>query len=302
MNQKLEKFIKDHQSSFRFDCDLKNINWFRVGGKAKMMFRPKDNDELQEFLMARGKELDIFVMGVGSNIIIRDGGFDGCIIRLGRAWTNISVFEDKKIKTGVANLDLNVAIFAQQNEIAGLEFLSGIPGGIGGAIKMNAGSYGSEMKDVFVEATGFDLDGNKVSYNLSDMNFSYRKSNLDKEIIWTELILQGKRGKKELIEQEIKAIKEKRENTQPIREKTGGSTFKNPDGYKAWKLIDQAGCRGLIVGDAMMSEKHCNFMINRGEALAKDLEDLGKLVRKKVAEKTNIMLKWEIKLIGQKLL
>ena len=298
LNQTLQKFIAN-STSFRFAANLKNINWFQVGGNADLLFRPKDSQELQEFLKIKG-DLAIFVMGVGSNIIIRDKGFRGCVIRLGKGFIKKEILQNNRIMVGAANLDLNIALFAAQHNIAGLEFLSGIPGTIGGAVKMNAGAYGGEISDILEQACGYDLDGTYHEFNNQEMNYKYRISNPPTQLIYTHAILSGKSGKAETIKNKIAEIQKNREASQPLRHKTGGSSFKNPAGYKAWELIDKAGCRGLKIGDAIMSEKHCNFMINQGNATAADLENLGNMVKNKVKESCNISLEWEIKIIGEK--
>ncbi|MBT5828347.1 MAG: UDP-N-acetylmuramate dehydrogenase [Alphaproteobacteria bacterium] len=298
MNERLESFIVN-STSFKKNYKLSKINWFQVGGKADLLFKPKTEKELQEFL-AQNFNLDILTLGVGSNIIIREGGYRGCIIKLGRAFTNIKQISATEIEVGCANLDQNIARFAADANIAGLEFLSGIPGSIGGAIKMNAGAYGAEFKDVVKKIYGYDKKGVLHELSKEQMNYTYRRSAPDKDLIYVKAILTGQEGRALEIKQKIKEIQENREASQPIRAKTGGSSFQNPLGKKAWQLIDQAGCRGLAIGDAIMSEKHCNFMINRGAATAKDLEDLGELVRIKVLAKTGITLDWEIKIIGEK--
>lgn len=298
MNERLESFIVNY-TSFKKNYKLSKINWFQVGGKADLLFKPKTEKELQEFL-AQNFNLDILTLGVGSNIIIREGGYRGCIIKLGRAFTNIKQLSATEIEVGCANLDQNIARFAADANIAGLEFLSGIPGSIGGAIKMNAGAYGAEFKDVVKKIYGYDKQGVLHELSKEQMNYTYRRSAPDKDLIYVKAILTGQEGKALEIKQKIKEIQKNREASQPIRAKTGGSSFQNPLGEKAWQLIDQAGCRGLAIGDAIMSEKHCNFMINRGAATAKDLEDLGELVRTKVFAKTGITLDWEIKIIGEK--
>lgn len=297
ISTELHQFI-EQSGSFKFNYNLKKINWFQVGGNTDLFFRPKSKEELQIFLQKKG-DLPIFVMGVGSNIIIRDGGFRGCVIRLGRGFTELEKLPDMQLKVGAANLDLNVALFSQMVPLSGFEFLSGIPGTIGGAIKMNAGAYGGEMSQILVKACGYDLEGRYHEFGNEEMNYEYRKSSPPKEMIYTHTILRGSEGVESEIKKRIKEIQEKRETTQPIRNKTGGSTFKNPTDKRAWEVIDKAGCRGLCVGDAMMSEKHCNFMINTGNATAKDLEKLGNMVRAKVKDHSGVELKWEIKIIGE---
>ena len=299
-NKELLDFI-EKTGSFRKNYDLSKVTWFGVGGDADLLFRPKNAQELQEFLQIKG-DLPIFVMGVGSNIIVADSGFRGCVIRFTREFSKIENIGDCKVKVGVAALDLMVAKQAASFSIAGLEFLSGIPGSIGGAIKMNAGAYGGEVKDVLISATGYNLQGEYREYSLAEMNYEYRKSKPKEELIFTSCILQGGSGAKAEILAKIEKIKESRESSQPVREKTGGSTFKNPENYSAWKLIDEAGARGLTVGKAQMSEMHCNFMINLGGATSEDLLALGEKVREMVKNSSGVQLEWEIKRVGMRFL
>lgn len=298
IDPKLQKFIEGNKSC-KLDYDLKNINWFQVGGKADLMFRAANEDDLQQFLKVK-KDLPLFTMGVGSNIIIRDKGFRGCVIRLGRGFTEMKKISDTQIEVGAANLDVNVSLFAKQNSLAGAEFLSGIPGTIGGALAMNAGAYNSDIYEILDRAYALDLDGNKHEFTNEEMGFSYRKINISQPVIFTHAIFNLAKGNQEEIAEKIEFIQKSREDTQPIRNKTGGSTFKNPEGKKAWQLVDQAGCRGMKINDAQISEKHCNFMINNDQAKASDLEELGEKVRKIVKEKTGVELQWEIKIIGEK--
>jgi UDP-N-acetylmuramate dehydrogenase len=286
----------------RQNADLSKTNWFGVGGRAEYLFKPENASDLADFLAALPAEIPVTVLGVGSNIIIRDGGIDGVVVKLGRSFTEYAVTSTEyQLEVGAANLDLNIANFAAENGIAGLEFLSGIPGTIGGAVRMNAGAYGADISQVLVSAEVVTRDGKILEITNAELGFFYRKSNLPEGAIVTKAILQGKAGKREEIFARIADIKKSREETQPIRERTGGSTFKNPEGNKAWELIDRAGCRGLMVGGAQMSEKHCNFMINTGNATASDLENLGEEVIKRVLAKTGITLEWEIKRIGKAL-
>jgi UDP-N-acetylmuramate dehydrogenase len=295
--KQLLDFIKN-TGSFRENVDLSKINWFRVGGSAKYLFKPKSISELSEFLRLNKKRfLDFLILGVGSNVIVRDQGVDGVVIRLGKEFAQIEKLSDNEIQVGAGCLDINLARFAKDAAISKLEFFSGIPGTIGGALKMNAGAYGLETKDVLVKAFGVDMDGQECEFLLDDMNFSYRKSEIGKDIIFTKAIFRGEVGDKSEIANKIQEIQEKRETTQPIKSRTGGSTFKNPDGMKAWELIDKAGCRGLQIGGAKMSELHCNFMINTGDAIAADLENLGEEVRRRVKENSGVDLQWEIKFI-----
>jgi len=300
ISSELQDFI-DGNPSFKKNYKLDKLNWFNVGGEADYLFKPKNESELASFLKYAKGQIAFEVIGVGSNMIIRDGGYRGVIIKLGKEFKSINLLENNKISVGCANLDINVANFALAENISGLEFLSGIPGSIGGAVAMNAGAYGKEFKEVMCNVEGFDDMGNKIILSNSDMNYGYRFSNPIKKIIYSSVILQGSRGYREDIAAKMKIIREERELSQPVRAKTSGSSFKNPKGMKAWELIDKAGCRGLEIGGAKMSEKHCNFMINTGNATAKDLEDLGKEVVNKVWQKFFVKLEWEVKIIGDNL-
>ncbi|MEK6747210.1 MAG: UDP-N-acetylmuramate dehydrogenase [Pseudomonadota bacterium] len=289
----------DLLSRVRQNFDLSKTNWLRVGGCAQYFFKPENTQDLADFFKELPKEIPVTVLGVGSNIIVRDGGIDGVVVRLGRGFTEVSV-SDCQLSVGAGMLDINVSIFAAENSLAGLEFLSGIPGTIGGAVRMNAGAYGRDISQVLVEAEIVERDGTIRRLSNSEIGFIYRNSKLPEGAIVTAVVLRGEAGDREEIVEMIEEINSKREETQPIRTRTGGSTFKNPDDYKAWELIDRAGCRGLTIGGAQMSELHCNFMINTGNATASDLENLGEEVIKRVFEKTGIMLEWEIKRIGKK--
>ena len=284
------------RGSYRENADLSKMCWFGVGGIANVFYKPQDAEDLSFFLKNKPKDIPHFVLGVGSNILISDSGFKGVVIRLGREFNYVK-FEGDEVIAGAATLDLNVAIASADNGYAGLEFLSGIPGTIGGALQMNAGAYGSEVKDILISAKAIDEDGNIIELKNHDFGFKYRGHNLNNPFIFTEATFQSNRGNAEEIKLKLNEIQEKRASTQPIRSKTGGSTFKNPDGIKAWELIDKAGCRGLKVGGAQVSEKHCNFFINTGDATAQDLEDLMNLVKKRVFETSGIMLHEEIKVI-----
>lgn len=277
---------------------LAEITWFRVGGPAEVMFRPADRDDLIAFLKARPADVPVTVLGVGSNTLVRDGGVAGVVVRLGRGFVEIAADGDQ-IVAGAGALDVNVAQTAQMHGIAGLEFLRGIPGTIGGGLRMNAGAYGTEFKDVLVWAEAVDLQGNLHRLLPADMKFGYRHSGVPDDWIFLGCCLRGRPGDKIEIQTRMDEIQAAREASQPIRTRTGGSTFANPEGHKAWQLIDAAGCRGLVVGDAQVSEQHCNFLINRGQATAADLETLGETVRQKVKASSGIELRWEIKRIGQ---
>lgn len=288
------------QGRYAKNADLKKLVWFRVGGPGEVLFKPKDEEDLSHFLVNKPLDIPHFVLGVGSNTLIRDGGIPGVVIKLGRGFSRIEADETAlTIIAGGGALDRTVALSAASAGIGGLEFLAGIPGTIGGAIKMNAGAYGSEMKDIFLWGEVILPNGLRKKLYKEELGFSYRHSELPVGSIVTKVALQGISTPPLESHKEIKSILERREETQPTRARTGGSTFKNPPGKKAWELIDEAGCRGLSIGDAAVSEKHCNFLINRDKALANDLESLGELVRKKVFEKSGVNLKWEILRIGE---
>jgi UDP-N-acetylmuramate dehydrogenase len=278
---------------------LAEITWFRVGGPADAMFRPADRDDLIAFLKTKPADVPVTVLGVGSNTLVRDGGIDGVVIRLGRDFASITARDNNEIEAGAGALDVNVAQTAQMHGIAGLEFLRGIPGTVGGGLRMNAGAYGTEFKDVLVWAEAVDMRGNLHRLAPTEMQFGYRHCGVPEDWIFLSCRLKGRPGDKAQIQARMDEIQAAREGSQPIRSRTGGSTFANPDGHKAWQLIDAAGCRGLVVGDAQVSEQHCNFLINRGNATAADLETLGETVRRRVKETSGIELRWEIKRIGK---
>jgi UDP-N-acetylmuramate dehydrogenase len=281
---------------------LAGITWFRVGGPAEVSFRPADRDDLAAFLMTKPADVPVTVIGVGSNLLVRDGGVPGVVIRLGRDFAAVET-DGTTVRAGAAALDLNVALAARNAGVAGLEFLSGIPGTIGGALRMNGGAYGKEMKDITVGAEALDAHGRLHRLTLEGLGFTYRHCAVDENWIFLSAELQGNGDQPAAIAQRMKEIQDKREGTQPIRTRTGGSTFANPaepeaQGRKAWQLIDAAGCRGLKVGSAMVSEKHCNFLINTGTATAADIETLGEEVRRRVKLQSGIDLQWEIRRIG----
>jgi UDP-N-acetylmuramate dehydrogenase len=277
---------------------LKDLVWFRAGGPAEVLFRPADADDLVAFLAAKPADLRVSVIGVGSNLLVRDGGIPGAVVRLSSAFGKIET-DGTRVRAGAAALDGAVARVAADAGVAGLEFLRGVPGTIGGALKMNAGCYGKEVKDVFVEATAIDEKGNKIKLSSVEMDFEYRKAKgATDDLIFIEAVFEGTRDDPAAIRARMDELSANREASQPIKSKTGGSTFKNPPGHKAWQLIDQAGCRGLKIGGAQVSEKHTNFLINTGDASAADLEALGEEVRKRVQDKSGITLEWEIKRVG----
>jgi UDP-N-acetylmuramate dehydrogenase len=277
---------------------LGEFTWFRVGGPAQAFFMPDDENDLAYFLRNLPSEVPVTVIGAGSNLIVRDGGIPGVVIRLGRGFNEVTI-ENNRATVGTAMLDVMVARAAQAAGTAGLAFLSGIPGTIGGALRMNGGAYGGETKDIIVEARGVDRQGNLHNFSNGEMGFSYRHCGIGDDVIFTTAVLQGKPGEPEKIATEMAAIKKKREASQP-RNRTGGSTFKNPPGQSAWKLVDDAGCRGLTIGGAQVSELHSNFLINLGGASANDIETLGETVRERVKAHSGIDLEWEIKRVGVK--
>jgi len=285
------------------DEPLAPFTWFRVGGAAEVLFIPADPQDLADFLKALDPVVPVMVIGVGSNLIVRDGGVAGVVIRLaGRAFAGITIDGDL-LTAGAGALDAMVARASAKAGLAGLEFYAGIPGAIGGALTMNAGCYGSETKDVLVSAWGLTRAGERVDLNLADFGYTYRHSEAPADIIWIEAVYRGRPDAPEAVAARISEITSRRETTQPIREKTGGSTFKNPPGHSSWKLVDEAGWRGRLHavtgGGAMFSDLHSNFMINPGEATAADIEGLGEAVRADVLAKTGVQLDWEIKRIGR---
>ncbi len=277
---------------------LAELTWFRVGGPAQVLFTPADEDDLCYFLGELPRGIAVYVVGVGSNLIVRDGGMPGVVIRLSpRGFGEVSA-DGNIVSAGAAALDKRVAETAATANIGGLEFFFGIPGTVGGALRMNAGANGAETKDVLVEASGIGHDGRKYTLGNADMKFVYRGSGADPSIIFTSARFRGLIAAPESIRARMSKVQNHRETTQPIREKTGGSTFQNPPGHSAWKLIDAAGCRGLRIGAAQVSEMHCNFLINTGSATGHDIETLGETVRARVKENSGIELHWEIKRIG----
>jgi UDP-N-acetylmuramate dehydrogenase len=276
------------------------LTWFRVGGPVEVMFRPADIDDLVEFLAALPGDVPVTVIGVGSNLLVRDGGIPGIAIRLGRGFVEITPVGEE-VRAGAGALDLNVALTAAEAGIGGLEFLSGIPGTIGGGFQTNAGAYGREFKDVLVLAEALDRKGGLHRLSAAEMGLSYRHSEVNPDWIFVAARFKGTPGDPAAIARGMEEIRAAREASQPIRARTGGSTFANPPGDKAWRLIDAAGCRGLTRGGAMVSEKHANFLINSGNATAADVEGLGEEVRRRVHERSGILLEWEIRRIGRPL-
>jgi UDP-N-acetylmuramate dehydrogenase len=280
---------------------LSNYVWFKVGGAADVIFKPLDLEDLITFLKQKPSTLPILPLGLGSNVLIRDGGVRGVVIRLGRNFNQCYV-ENDRIIAGAGVLDRNVALTAADAGLSGLEFLASIPGTIGGALKMNAGCYESEIKDVLIWAKAVDMEGNLKIYDVEELNYTYRRCGLDTPIIFIEACFKtvAKKTPQE-VHETINQLLARREASQPIHTKTGGSTFKNPTDIKAWELIDKVGGRGLMVGDAQFSPKHCNFLINTGNATAADIETLGETVRQRVLDQFGITLQWEIMRIGESL-
>jgi UDP-N-acetylmuramate dehydrogenase len=276
---------------------MADLTWFRVGGPAQILFSPADEEDLAYFLSHLADDIPATVVGLGSNLLVRDGGVPGVVVRLGRGFNEISI-EGDRVRAGSAVPDVKVARAAADAGLAGLAFYRGVPGAIGGALRMNAGAYGRETKDALLEARAIDRKGKLHTLKNADMGYSYRHSKAPKDFIFTQAVYRCEPGEAAAIAAEMDQITEARESTQPVKSRTGGSTFKNPPGHKAWQLIDAAGCRGLVVGDAQVSEMHCNFLINRGNATGADIENLGEEVRRRVRETSGVALDWEIVRLG----
>ena len=286
------------RGSLEANASTAPLSWFRTGGPAQVLFTPADERDLAYGLANLDPTYPVLVVGLGSNLLIRDGGFAGIVVRLGRAFAEIAIEAGHRVRAGAGAPDVKVARAAAEAGIAGLSFLRGIPGTVGGALRMNGGAYGGETKDVLVKARGVDRTGSSKTYTLAEMGFTYRHSGVPDDVIFTEALFEGRPGDSAAILAEMNAITEARSSTQPVNTRTGGSTFKNPPGRKAWELIDAAGCRGLRIGDAQVSEMHCNFLINRGSARAADIEGLGEEVRRRVLDTSGVTLEWEIKRVG----
>ncbi len=281
------------------DTSMAGITWFRVGGPAEILFQPADEDDLAEFLKLLPDEIPVTVVGIGSNLLVRDGGIDGVVIRLSaKGFGSIELVGDDKIRAGAAVPDKRVAAEALKAGLDGFAFYHGIPGGIGGALRMNAGANGLETTERVIEVRAVGRDGQIHVLSHADMGYSYRHSAAAQGLIFTSATFQGFPADQPVIQAKMDVVQHHRETVQPIREKTGGSTFKNPPGHSSWKLIDEAGLRGFSIGGASMSTMHCNFMINDGSATAHDLELLGESVRERVFEHSGIELQWEIKRLG----
>lgn len=298
--ERLKPVLGDIRGRITPDAPMAPYTWFRVGGPADILFQPADVDDLAQFLAALPDDVPVLVVGVGSNLLVRDGGIEGVVIRLSaKGFGGLEALGDNRIRAGAAVLDKRLAAFALEQGLGGLEFYHGIPGGVGGALMMNAGANGAETTNRVVAVEAVDRHGGRHTLSHSEMGYSYRHSSAPAGYIFTAGIFEGVPTDPAEIRAAMDAVQLHRETAQPIREKTGGSTFKNPPGHSAWKLVDAAGMRGFRVGDAQMSEMHCNFMINTGEATAHDLELLGETVRARVFENSGISLDWEIKRIGR---
>ncbi len=293
----VKKAMPDLRGRLLGNQPLAELTWFRVGGPAELLFMPEDEADLSYFLANLASDIAVTVVGLGSNLIVRDGGVPGAVIRLGRGFGDIAI-EGTRLTAGAAVPDVKVARAAADAGIAGLSFLRGIPGGIGGALRMNGGAYGRETKDALIEARAVDRAGRIHVLSNADMHYTYRHCGAPDDYIFTQVSFAGTRGDPASIAAEMDKITESREATQPIKSCTGGSTFKNPPGHKAWQLIDAAGCRGLRQGGAQVSDMHCNFLINTGNATAAEIETLGEIVRQRVKASSGIDLEWEIKRIG----
>ncbi len=297
----MKDLVKSLRGTLAFDVDLGARTWFRAGGRAEKLFEPADEDDLAFFLKNCDVKESLLVMGSGSNMLVRDGGVRGTVIILGAAFAGVEI-NDERVKAGCAASARLVAHRAAERGLVGFEFLRGIPGSIGGCVAMNAGAYESETKDVFVEVAALDRGGDEHILSHQDMAFGYRRSiaeSSDQQYIFTEAVFAGQQGDRAEIKMRMDQIVAERQVSQPPGARTGGSTFKNPPNQKAWQLIEQAGCRGLSQGDVYVCEKHCNFLVNGGRAKASDIEELGEDIRRRVAERSGILLEWEIRRVGE---
>jgi len=296
----IQSLEKNLSSKILYNEDLSKLSWFNLGGKAQVLFRPQNLKELSFFLKEIKGFKNITVLGAGSNTLIRDGGYNGVVIKFGKSFSHLSLFDSSTIIAGASVLDKKVASFAEEKSIGGFEFLSCIPGTIGGAIRMNSGCYGEDISGILVSIQAMNFNGDLRIINASDINFNYRGSNLEKNLIFISATLKGKKDREINIKAKTSKFIKQKENTQPSKIKTCGSTFKNPENKKAWSLIRESGCAGMREGGAQISEKHCNFFINKGNANSNDLEKLIIKVQKEVFKKTKINLELEIKIIGEK--
>tara|TARA_Y100000590_G_scaffold60133_1_gene64012 strand:+ start:12639 stop:13547 length:909 start_codon:yes stop_codon:yes gene_type:complete len=297
---KIDEIKKKFSNQILFNQSLSKYSWFNIGGPAKIIFKPKSLNELSSFLKNLEGFKKIKVLGAGSNTLIRDGGFDGIIIKLGKSFSHQSLFKENMLITGTSALDKSVSNFALEHSISGFEFLSCIPGTIGGGIRMNSGCYGEDISKILVSVQVMDLDGKISVINSSDIKFSYRKCNLDSNLIFISATFKGKKESSVKIRKKINSLIERKKKDQPSKIKTCGSTFKNPEKNKAWQLIKNSGCAGMNKGDAYISEKHCNFFVNRGNAKSQDLESLIDQVKNEVIKKTGVKLELELEIVGNK--
>ena len=289
----------DVRGKLKEQAPLAPLVWFKSGGKAEWLFEPADEADLVAFLKQLDPAVPVMALGLGSNMIVRDGGVPGVVVRLGKAFAKIERLDDVTLRCGGGASGILVSSTARDAGIAGLEFLRGIPGTVGGFVRMNGGAYGREVKDILVSARVVLRDGTVEEWPAERLGYTYRHSDLPDGAVVVSAVFRGAPGQSEAIGAEMDAIARAREESQPLRSRTGGSTFKNPPGHKAWALIDAAGCRGMMLGGAQVSEKHCNFLLNLGEATSSDIEELGEEVRRRVSKKTNIMLEWEIQRVGE---
>ena len=294
---KLAAQMPNLRGSLVGNAPLAGLSWFRTGGPAQVLFEPADESDLAYFLARLDLAIPVLVLGAGSNILVRDGGIEGVVIRLGKSFQEITI-DDLSVRAAAGAPDVKLASAAAKAGLASLAFFRGIPGTIGGALRMNGGAYGSETKNVLVSCRGVDRNGKIVELSNADMGFSYRHCGVADDVIFTSAVFAGSPGDRQAILAEMAEITKSRAETQPVNTRTGGSTFKNPPGHKAWELIDKAGCRGLALGDAQVSKLHCNFLINRGAASAHDIESLGEEVRRRVFATSGVTLEWEIERVG----
>jgi UDP-N-acetylmuramate dehydrogenase len=298
LGTRLVASLPELRGKLKAGASLADLTWFRVGGPAEILYSPADEADLAYFMEKTPANIPVTVIGLGSNLLVRDGGIAGVVIRLGRGFGEIKVEEGHRLRAGAAVPDVKVARAAADAGIAGLSFYRGIPGGVGGALRMNGGAHGRETREVVIEARAVDRKGDIHVLPVAELHYAYRHCGAPEDFIFTEALFQGEPGVPAEILAEMDGIAAYREEVQPIKSRTGGSTFKNPPGNKAWQLIDAAGCRGLMVGDAKVSEMHCNFLINEGKATGADLEELGETVRARVKETSGVELEWEIKRLG----
>lgn len=297
--ERIRQAVPDIRGSLTENADLSKITWFRVGGPAEALFMPADEADLAAVLAALDENIPVLVLGLGSNLLVRDGGIPGLVIRMsGRGFGQIEVAANNTINVGTAVPDVRLAKAAGEAGISGFSFYRGIPGCVGGALRMNAGAHGGETKDILVEAHALDRQGNRHVLSNEELGYAYRHCSAPKDYIFTKAVYRGAAGDPAVLLEEMEEVARYREDVQPVKERTGGSTFKNPPGHSAWRVIDDAGFRGHRVGGAQMSEKHCNFMINVDGASGHDLETLGETVRAAVLKNSGIELEWEIKRLG----